>query len=160
MSTGSPGRTVLHHALVGQGAGGARDHAFAARDARRIAHRQVVVERDAGHEALASAPEHVVVPDLIAAANAAIAEDAGFVIHRDYQRRVVLPARRNAAWKARLGDAFQARQRLQLAIARLPLARAGAGMIGHQHLDQSAPRPLHFVGTGVHHHVVLGRPHA
>ena len=44
----------LYDAFVGERAGGARDHAFAAGDAGRIAHRQVVVERDAGPEAFAA----------------------------------------------------------------------------------------------------------
>src|ERR1700733_13991399 len=43
-------------------------------------------------------------------------------------------------------------QRFQLAIAGLPLARARAGMIGHQQLDQRVPRALHSVVGGLHYH--------
>ena len=63
----------LDHALVGEGASGARHHALAARHARGVAHRQIGVEGDAGHEAFAAAAQHVVVANLVAAANAAVA---------------------------------------------------------------------------------------
>ncbi len=150
----------LHHALVGQRAGGARHHAFAARDAGGIAHRQVAVECDARREALAAPPQNIVMANLVAAANAAVAENAGLVIHGDHQRRIVLAARRNPARETRLRDAFQTRQSFQLAIVRLALAGAGAGMIRHQHFHQRPARALHTVGIGVHHHVVFGGTHA
>src|SRR5450755_4109365 len=63
----------FHHALVGQSAGWTGHHALPARDARGIAHGQVIVEGDAGHEAFTSSTEHIVVLDLIASANAAVA---------------------------------------------------------------------------------------
>ncbi len=148
------------HALVGERAGGARDHALAARHAGGVAHRQVGVERDARHEALAAAAENVVVANLVAAANAAVAQNARFVIHRDDERRIVLAARRDPARKARLRDAFQARQRFQFAIVRLALPRARAGMIGHQHFHQRPARARHFFGVGGDHHFVFGGPHA
>ena len=150
----------FHHALVGERAGGARHHALAARHAGRVAHRQVGVERDARHEAFAAPAQNVVVANLVAAANAAVAQDARFVIHRDDERRIVLAARRDPAGKARLRDAFQAGQRFQLAIVRLPLPRARAGMIGHQHFHQRPARARHLFGVGGNHHVVFGRPHA
>ena len=150
----------FHHAFIGQRAGGARHHALAARHAGGVAHRQIGVEGDAGHEALAAAAQHVVVANLVAAANAAVAQNAGFVIDGDRERRIVLAARRDAAREARLTDAFQARQRFQLAIVRLALPRARAGMIGHQHFHQRAARAHHFFGVGGNHHVVFRRPHA
>ena len=45
---------------------------------------QVDVEGDAGLVSLAAAGEDPVVADVVAAANAAVAEDAGFVIDGDY----------------------------------------------------------------------------
>ncbi len=153
-------QNCFHHALVGESAGRARHHALAARDAGGVAHGQVGVERDARHEPLAAPSENVVVANLVAAANAAVAQDARLVIHRDDERRIVLAARRDASGKARLGDAFQAGQRFQLAIVRLPLPGAGTGMIGHQHFHQRAAGALHSFGIGVDHHVVFRGPHA
>ena len=83
----------LDHALVGEGAGGARHHALAARHAGGVAHRQVGVEGDAGHEAFAAAAQNVVVANLVAAANAAVAQNARLVIDGDRERRAVLAAR-------------------------------------------------------------------
>ncbi len=154
------GQHGLDDALVGERAGGAGHHAFAAGHARGIAHRQVVVEGDAGPETFAAAAEHVVVADLVAAANAAVAQDAGFVIDGDDERRIVLAARRQAAREARLGDAFQARQGFKFAVARLALAGAGAGMVRHQQFDQRAARAHDLFGIGGDHHLLFGGAHA
>src|SRR5205823_4138580 len=92
---------LLRHALprvgadepaVGQRAGRARHHALAARDAGRVAHRVVEVEGDAGAVALAHAPDDLVVADLVAAADAAVTEDAGVVVHGDDDRGLVVAA--------------------------------------------------------------------
>ena len=71
-------------ALVRQRASRARDHAFAAGDARRLAHGQVGIEGDAGLVSLTAAGEYPVVTDVVAAANAAVAQDARLVVDRDY----------------------------------------------------------------------------
>ena len=57
---------------------------------------QIVIEGDAGLISLAAPRQHPVVANLIAAANAAVAQDAGFVIDGDGQGRIVVPARRGA----------------------------------------------------------------
>ena len=80
---------VLDAAAVGQGPGRAGDHALAARDARRVAHRVVEVEGDPGGEPLAHPAEHLVVLDVVAAPDASVAEDAGGVVDGDDDRRVV-----------------------------------------------------------------------
>ena len=139
-------------ALVGERAGRARDHALAAGNARRLAHRQVVIEGDAGLISLAAAGQHPVVPDIVAAANAAVAQDAGLVIHRDHRRGIVLAARRGAAREAGLGDPRSGRQTFQFAIARVQLPGAGRGMVRHQQFDQGVPRALHLLGRRLHRH--------
>ena len=78
---------------VGQGPGRARDHALAARDARRAAHRVVEVEGDPRLVPLAHPADDLVVADVVAAPDAAVAEDAGVVVDGDDQRRVVLRPR-------------------------------------------------------------------
>ena len=60
-------------ALIGQCTGWARDHALAARDARRLAHGQVGVKGDAGLVSLAAAGKHPVMANVIAATNASVA---------------------------------------------------------------------------------------
>ena len=87
--------------LVGQRAGRAGGHALAAGDAARLAHRQVVVEGNARRVALAGAPDDVVALHVVAGADAAVAQDAGIVVHGDDRRRqvvaVVERARRESA---------------------------------------------------------------
>jgi hypothetical protein len=129
------GQHGFHNTFVGERAGGTGHHALPARDARGIAHGQVVIERDAGHEAFAAAAEHIVVANFVASANTAIAQDARFVVHRNHQRRIVLAARREPAGKARLGYTLVVRQSFQFAITRIALAGAGAGMVRHQQFD-------------------------
>ena len=65
-----------------QGAGGARLHALAAGDARRVAHRVSHVEDDARPGAAAGHADHVVDLDFAARAHAAGAVDARVEIHR------------------------------------------------------------------------------
>ena len=87
---------------VGQGPGRAGDHALAARDARRVAHRGVEVEGDPGGEPLAHPADDLVVADLVAAPDAAVAEDAGGVVDGDDHRRVVAVPRLGPWRTARL----------------------------------------------------------
>jgi hypothetical protein len=69
--------------------GGADGGALAAGDAGTLAHRLVEVKADAGAVALAGAADDVVALHLVAAADAAVAEDAGGVIDRDHGGGVV-----------------------------------------------------------------------
>src|SRR5260370_3696866 len=63
-----------------------------------------------------------------------------------------------------MSDAFELRQRFQLAIVRVPLARARAGMVRHQQFDQGPSRLPDLVRIGGHHQllivVVIHRTHA
>ena len=86
--------------LVGKRAGRARHHALAATYAARFAHGQVVIESDARLVAFATAHQHEVVTDLVAAANAAVAKDAGFMIDGDGGGRIVASARLRAVREA------------------------------------------------------------
>ena len=104
-------------AFVGERAGRARDHAFAAGDARGIAHGRIQIEGDAGGISFAHAPEHKIVFDFVAAANTTIAEDARVMIDCDGQRRIVEAARDSAFGETRLLDARGFRERFQFAIA-------------------------------------------
>ena len=101
---------------------------------------KLLIEGDAGLVSLAAARQHPVVPDVVAAANAAVAEDAGFMIDRDDGGGIVLAARSGAVRETRLLDAGRAGEGFQFAVSRLLLARAGRRMVRHQQLDQSAAR--------------------
>ena len=70
--------------------GRARGDALAARDAGRLAHRVVEVEADARRVTLAGAADDLVHLDVVARADAAVAEDAGLVIDGDDGARSVL----------------------------------------------------------------------
>src|SRR5258707_14214737 len=85
--------------FVGQRAGGAGGDALAARDARRGSHRVVQVKRDPGSVALAAAADDVVALNIVAGTHAAIAQDAGVVVHGDDRvGKVRAPASSN--WQA------------------------------------------------------------
>ncbi len=71
--------------LVGERAGGAGGDTLAAGHARRRAHRVVEVEGDARRVTLAAAADHVVALDVVAGADAAVAEDAGVVVDGDHR---------------------------------------------------------------------------
>src|SRR5439155_13928373 len=86
-----PDRDVVDR-LVRERAGRARGDALAAGHARRLAHRVVEVEGDQRRVALARAADHVVALDVVARADAAVAEDARVVVDRDYGVRAVLSA--------------------------------------------------------------------
>ena len=83
-----PDRDVVDR-LVGQRAGRAGGDALAAGDAGRGAHRVAEVERDVRGEPLAAAPDHVVALDVVAGADAAVAQDAGVVVDGDDRARQV-----------------------------------------------------------------------
>ena len=159
-SSAPPSSLVPTALAIGQRAGRARHHAFAAGDAGRVAHRQIVVEGNARLISLAASRQHPVVPNLIAAADAAIAEDAGFVIDRDGQGGIVVSARRAAPGKARLLDPGLRGQTLQFAVAGMLLPRAGRGMVGHQQFQQSPANAQHRLGVRLHRHPGFGLTNA
>ena len=97
---GSPffGESFADHGPVGQGPGRTGNHALAAGHAARAAHRIIEIEGDARRVALAHPAQDLVVPDFIAAADAAVAENAGVVVDADQERRIVArPLARAAA---------------------------------------------------------------
>ncbi len=67
-----------------------------------LAHGQIVVEGNASLISLAASRQHPVVANLIATADAAIAQDAGFMIDSNCQGRIVTSARGRAPRKPRL----------------------------------------------------------
>ena len=71
--------------LVGEGSGGARGDAFAARNAGRFPHRVIEVEADPRGVALARAADDFVALDVVAGTDAAIAEDACLMIEWLFQ---------------------------------------------------------------------------
>ena len=104
-------------AFVGERAGGTRNHTFAAGDARGIAHGRIQIEGDTGGISFAHAPEHKIVFNFVAAANAAIAKDARVMINGDGQRRIVEAARDSTFGETRLLYARGFCERFQFAIA-------------------------------------------
>src|SRR5208282_4498037 len=73
----------LHDSLVCQGAGRAGDHALAACHARGASHRRVEVKGNPRPIALAHPADDVVLLDDVAAPYAAVAKNAGVVVHID-----------------------------------------------------------------------------
>ena len=108
--------------------------ALAAGHAARCAHRHVEVEGDPRCVALAHAADDVVFLDDVAAAHAAVAEDAGVVIDGDDERRVVAWAARSARRSSRDSvDPKSLRQRLELAVAGVLLFLDARGrVVGHR----------------------------
>src|SRR5271156_5202055 len=150
-----PRNRRLRHNFIRQRARRAGNHALAAGNAGRFAHRLVVIKRDARRGAFAHASQDKILANIAAAADAAVAQNARIEIHRDAHRGIVRAATRGARRITRCGNLLLLGQRFQLAIARLPFARARAGMIGHQQLNQRVPRALHSLGGSVHHHARL-----
>src|SRR6266566_194751 len=70
------------------------------------------------------------------------------------------PLFESALREARLFYTRSASERLELAVARLLLARAGRRMIGQKQLEQSAACALNFLGVGDDLHARLDRPDA
>ena len=65
---------------------------------RRAAHRRVEVEGDPRGVALAHPADDLILLDLVAAADAAVAEDAGVVVDGDDQRRIVRGSSAGRPW--------------------------------------------------------------
>src|SRR5690349_12669482 len=129
-------KLLAEYLFVGQRTGWAGNHALSARNAGRTAHREISIEGDRRGVPLALACNHEVVANLRTSPDAAIAQDAGGVIHHDAERRFVLLMRgRQPLGKAWCADTVALGERLQFAITRLLFASAGRWVIGHQQLD-------------------------
>ena len=118
-----------HHVFVGKRSGRARHHAFAARDACRIAHRYVQIERDVRGISFPHAAQHKIAFDFVAAADAAVAENARIVVHGNRQRRIVSSSRNAVRMK------------------RLRSRRVGAPRAGFAHTPAKSFQQL-FIPTG------------
>jgi hypothetical protein len=141
--------------LVDERAGRARGDALAAGDARRLAHRVVEVERDPGLVALARAADDVVALDVVAGADAAVAEDAGVVVDRDDRVRVVLAAAAGLRQPLSVTDLVAARQDEQLVVGGRRLLRVDVRLVGHQQLGQDGALLLDLAGRGLDLHPLL-----
>ena len=103
-----------------------------------------------GGVALPRPAQHEVLLHIVAAANAAVAEDARFVIDGD-RRATNRPARAadRPARIARRRHGHLRRHRLELAVAGVLLADARRRMVGHQQLDERGARLLHARHVGL-----------
>src|SRR3954454_11086328 len=157
-----PDRDVADR-LVRQRAGRARGDALAARDARRLAHRVVEVERDPRRVALARAPDDVVALDVVAGADAAVAEDARVVVDGDDGVRVVLApaaAARQDALLLRHVVLADVDQQLVVRGLRLLGVLLDRRLVDVEQLRELRPVALELRRVGADLHVVLARAHA
>ena len=129
--SGTSGDIRADDTFVGESAGGAGDHAFTAGYAGGIAHGGVEIESYAGRIAFAHTAEDEIVLDFVAAADAAVAEDARVVIDVNGERRIVFAAGDAAFGETRFFDAGVFGVGFEFAIAGIDLARARRWMIGH-----------------------------
>src|SRR4051794_530658 len=149
--------------LVRDRAGRARGDALAARHARRLPHRVVEVERDARRVALARAPDDVVALDVVARADAAVAEDARVVVDRDDGVRVVLAPAAAARQRALvLRQVVLADVDEQLVVRRLALLRGllDPRLVDEQQLGERAAVAVELRRGGADLHPVFARAHA
>ena len=146
--------------LVDQRTGRARGDALAARHARRLAHRVVQVERDARRVALPGAADDVVALDVVARADAAVAEDAGVVVDADHRVRVVQPAPARLRQPLGVAGVVAAREVEQEVVPGGRLFGVLVGLVGHQQLGQHRALPLDLGAAGGDLHAVLARAHA
>ena len=149
--------------LVRQRAGRARGDALAARDARRLAHRVVEVERDPRRVALARAADDVVALDVVARADAAVAQDAGVVVDGDDRVGVVLAAPVPAGeLRLVLLHAVLADEHEQLVVGGRDLLGVliDRRLVDEQHLGQLRAVSVELRGGRPHLHPVLARPNA
>ena len=135
-----------------------RDHALAARYAGGFAHRLVIIKSDSRGRAFAHPPQNEILANVVAAANAAVAQNARVEIHGNAHRRIVRSAPCGARRIACLSNVFVLGERFQFAITGLPFASAGTDVVGHQEFDERMPRPFHAVGSSVHHHARFHGP--
>ena len=149
--------------LVGQRAGRAGGDALAARHAGRLAHRVVEVEGDARVVALEDAADDVVALDVVARADAAIAEDARVVVDGDDRVGVVLAAAEAARdRRLLLLDAVAAHEDEQLVVGGRDLLRilGDRRLVDEQELGQLRAVALELGRGGLDLHPVLARPDA
>src|SRR5438128_2360267 len=74
---------------------------LASRNASRgLAHWQIVIKRNTSRIALTGTPDDVVALHVIAGAYAAIAHDAGIMVHLNHRRRHILSRRHWPRWEA------------------------------------------------------------
>src|SRR5580704_568411 len=83
LGIGRPCDARLRDELVCESARRTGHHTLTARNARRIAHRRVVIESNAGGDALAHASQNKIFTDVAATADTAIAQDAGVKVDGD-----------------------------------------------------------------------------
>ncbi len=146
--------------FIGERAGGARNHAFAAGDAGGIAHRRVQIECDAGGIPLpmrprtklfliSSQPRMQRSQSMQASWSTAMASEES-----SRPRATDRLAKRGAAMPAAL------RQRFQFAIAGVFLPGAGRRMVGHQKFQQRFAGAQNFWRLSFHFQSWLDGPNA
>ena len=144
-------------------AGRARSDAFAAGHARRLAHRVVEIEGDPGRIALSRAADDVVALDVVAGADAAVAEDARVVVDGDDRVGEVLAATRAARQLGRLLlEAVLPNEHQQLVVGGRGLLRIllDRRLVDQQQLGQLRTVAVELGRRGLDLHPVLTRPHA
>src|SRR3954449_1685378 len=149
--------------LVRDRAGRARGDALAAGHARRLAHRVVEVERDARRVALAGTPDDVVALDVVARADAAVAQDARVVVDRDDRVRVVLAPAAAARQRALvLRDVVLADVDEQLVVRGLALLGVllDRRLVDEQQLGERGAVAVELRRARSDLHAVLARAHA
>src|SRR3954454_8595195 len=149
--------------LVRERAGRARGDAFATRHARRLAHGVVEVERDARRVALARAADDVVALDVVARADAPVAQDACVVVDRDDGVRVVLAPAVAARQRALvLRDVVLADVDEQLVVRGLALLGVllDRRLVDEQQLRERGAVALELRRARADLHAVLARAHA
>ncbi len=112
LRTGAGGDGGANDPFVGKRARWAGNHALTAGNARGIAHRRIEIESDAGGIAFAHAAEDEIIFDFVAAADAAIAEDASVMVDSDGEGRIIDTACDSAFGEAWLRDSGRFRERL------------------------------------------------
>ena len=104
--------------------------------------------------AFAHAPEHEIVANLAAAADAAVAQDARVEIHGDAQRGIILGRAASRVAQSAARDLLLLGERFELAIAGMLLARAGLGWSDISISTSVRRARCTFSDCGVHHHAV------
>src|SRR4051794_29371323 len=149
--------------LVRQRARRARGDALAARHARRLAHRVVEVERDAGRVALARAADDVVALDVVARPDAPAAQDARVVVDGDDRvREVLAPAAAPRQDALLLRDVVLADVDEQLVVRGLRLLRVllDRRLVDEEQLGELRPVAVELRRVRADLHLVLARAHA
>src|SRR6266478_4453599 len=160
LRTGAGGDGGANDPFVGKRARWAGNHALTAGNARGIAHRRIEIESDAGGIAFAHAAEDEIIFDFVAAADAAIAEDASVMVDSNGEGRGIFTACDGAFGEARLRGSGRARECLQFTVAGIQLARARRRMVRHHQFEQRLAGAQDFLGIGDHVQAGLDRTNA